>query len=144
MTFIAKGLTALVLMSTLGVSSIAPVQAQSLTFSFGQRDRVITSYCDRHPNDRDCRSYYGGGWHESDYDRFYHRRRSALDNIASGLFGFGFGAILGAAIANSHNNGRVEGNYSAHVDACYDRFRSYDEETDSYLGYDGFRHRCNL
>jgi BA14K-like protein len=34
--------------------------------------------------------------------------------------------------------------YSAHVNACYDRYRSYDEESDSFMGYDGRRHRCNL
>jgi hypothetical protein len=30
-----------------------------------------------------------------------------------------------------------------HVAYCLDRYRSYDVETDSFLGYDGYRHRCN-
>ncbi|HTN63189.1 MAG TPA: BA14K family protein [Devosia sp.] len=152
MSILGKSLAAMAMVSTIAVSSIIPAQAQILSQnkapSYGQRDRVITSYCDRNPRDRDCRSYRRGGWHDSDYDRFYHSRRSGLDNIASGLFGFGFGAILGSAIANSNNNndrviGRADG-YSAHVEACFNRYRSYDERTDSFMGYDGIRHRCNL
>lgn len=30
-----------------------------------------------------------------------------------------------------------------HVEWCYNRFRSYDAASDTYLGYDGYRHRCN-
>lgn len=148
MNLISKGLTALALVGTIAISSIVPTQAQSVTFSVGQRDRVITSYCDRNPRDRDCRSYYGGGWRDSDYDRFYYSRRSNLDSIASGLFGFGFGAILGGAIANSNNNGGrligPVGGGDRHVQACYDRYRSYNERTDTYTGFDGRQHRCNL
>ncbi|MDB5531207.1 MAG: BA14K-like protein [Devosia sp.] len=148
MNVLSKGLTALALISTIAISSVVPTQAQSIQFGFGQRDRVITSYCDRNPRDRDCRSYYGGGWHDSDYNRFYRSRRSGLDSIASGLFGFGFGAILGSAIANSNNNDRVIGRVynggSSHVQACYARYRSYDANSDTYMGYDGYRHRCNL
>ncbi len=151
MNILGKGLTVLALISTVAISSVVPTQAQSMRFGFHQRDHVITSYCDRNPRDRDCRSFRRGGWHDSDYNRFYHSRRSGLDNIASGLFGFGFGAILGSAIANSNNRGGDRligpvggGNYSSHVQACFDRYRSYDERTDSFMGYDGVRHRCNL
>jgi len=146
MSILGKGLTALALVGTVAISSIAPTQAQSMSFSYGQRDRVITTYCDRNPRDRDCRSYRNGGWRDSDYDRFYGSRRSGLDSVAASLFGLGFGAILGGAIANSNNDrvvGRVNGG-DAHVRACSARYRSYDARTDSYLGYDGIRHRCNL
>ena len=128
----------------LTLTSALPAQAQS----FNQRQRVIETYCDRYPNDRDCRGYYGGYWDDRDYDRFYYSRRSNMDSIAAGLFGLTFGAILGGAIANSNNGngdrvvGRVNGN--SHVAACYARYRSYDESTDTYLGYDGRRHACNL
>jgi hypothetical protein len=151
MNILGKGLTALALIGTVVISSVVPTQAQSMRFGFNQRDHVITSYCDRNRRDRDCRSFHRGGWHDSDYNRFYHSRRSGLDNIASGLFGFGFGAILGSAIANSNNNngdrliGPVGGRgYSSHVQACFDSYRSYDERTDSFMGYDGVRHPCNL
>jgi hypothetical protein len=32
---------------------------------------------------------------------------------------------------------------SAHVQWCLSRYRSYDPSSDSFLGYDGYRHRCN-
>ena len=79
-------------------------------------------------------------------------RRSQIDPIATGLFGLAFGAIIGGAIANGNSNssgdrvvGRVTGGgYESHVDACYARYRSYDERTDTFMGYDGIRRRCNL
>lgn len=132
----------------IAMTSIAPAQAQVLSFGYSERDRVIRTYCDRHPNDYDCGGYYGGNWNNGDYDRFYRRNRSGLDSIATGVFGFTFGAILGSALANSNNGDRLigpaYGSGSSHVDACYARYRSYDARTDTFLGYDGYRHRCNL
>lgn len=147
MTILRNGVLGAVMTATLAVSSIVPAQAQNVTLSFGQRQQVIQTYCDRHPRDYDCRGYYGGNWRQRDYDRFYSNRRSDLDPIASGIFGLALGAIVGGAIANSNNNNRdrvVGRSYDAHVEACYARYRSYDERTDTFLGYDGVRHRCNL
>jgi len=41
---------------------------------------------------------------------------------------------------------RVEYNRSRgdHVEACFARYRSYDPRTDTFVGYDGYRHRCDL
>lgn len=135
----------------LAFTSIIPAQAQDrgVSLSFGQRQQVVQTYCDRYPNDYDCRGYYGGNWRQRDYDRFYNNRRSDLDPLASGIFGLAIGAIIGGAIANGNNNNfgngdRVVGRASSHVDACYARYRSYDERSDTYLGYDGRRHLCNL
>lgn len=148
MNIFGKGLTALALIGTVAISAVVPTQAQSVSFSIGQRDRVITSYCDRNPRDRDCRSYRNGGWRDSDYNRFYSSRRSGLDSVATGLFGLGFGAMLGGAMSGNSNNdrvvGRVGGGGDAHVQACSARFRSYDVRSDTYVGYDGNHHRCNL
>jgi len=33
-------------------------------------------------------------------------------------------------------------NWRAHVDWCYDNYRSYDERTDTYVGRDGYAYRC--
>ncbi|MDB5623954.1 MAG: BA14K-like protein [Devosia sp.] len=129
----------------LAVSGSAPAQAQS--FSFERQDRVIRSYCDSHRRDPDCRRHSRGDWGRRDYDRFYSRHRSGLDSVASGLFGFTFGAIVGGAIANQNNNsgGRVIGRVNdSHVEACAARYRSYDVRTDTFLSYDGNRYRCNL
>lgn len=143
-TTLSRGLFGLATAAILALTSIPAAQAQSVTFSFGQRDRVIETYCDRYPRDRDCRGYYDGNWSRSDYNRFYNTRRGALDNIAAGFFGFTFGTILGAAIANQQPRTVYSGDWDAHVRACHARYRSYDEATDTFLGYDGVRHRCNL
>ena len=151
---IINGVLATALAGSFAISSALPAQAQSFSFSIGttnQRDRVIERYCDSHRWDRDCRSYRSGGWRDRDYNRFYSSRRGNLDSIASGLFGFTFGAILGSAIANSANSGsgnnvviRNDRAWDAHVDRCETRFRSYDVASDTYLGYDGIRHPCRL
>jgi hypothetical protein len=148
-----KGLTAAAITGLMAISSVVPAQAQlgERDFTPRDRDRVVQSYCQSHRNDRDCRDFRRGRWDNDDYGRFYRRNRSGLDNISSGLLGFTFGAIVGGAIANSNNNNNYGGDrvvgggsYSSHVDACYARYRSYDERTDTFLGYDGRRHRCNL
>jgi hypothetical protein len=148
MSISKKSMCVAALSGLLAITSIVPAQAQSVQFGIGQRDRVIQTYCDRNPNDRDCGGFYDRRWSDRDYDRFYNSRRSNLDNIASGIFGFTFGAIVGGAIANSQNNNNSNVQYysndRAHIAACQDRYRSYDVRTDTFLGYDGIRHRCNL
>jgi hypothetical protein len=49
-------------------------------------------------------------------------------------FGLGLGLVAPQVVSPVH---------SAHVQWCFNRFRSYNAATDSYLGYDGFYHRCN-
>ncbi|MDB5472888.1 MAG: BA14K-like protein [Devosia sp.] len=150
----AAGLTAAALTGLMSITSVIPAQAQILPpkVDRGDRDRVVQTYCDRNSRDRDCREFRRGNWDNNDYNRFYRRNRSGLDSISSGLLGFTFGAIIGGAIAGQNNNNNYYGgdrvvgggSYRAHVDACYARYRSYDERTDTFLGYDGYRHRCNL
>lgn len=132
------------------VTTAIPTQAQSVTLSFGERQRLVETYCDRYPRDRDCRGYYDGRWGRNDYTSFYNRRRGDLDPIAASLFGLTLGAIVGGAIANSNNNrggdrlvGPVGGG-RVNVEACQARYRSYDVATNTFLGYDGIRHPCRL
>lgn len=150
-----SGFATVLAASAVLLTSIIPAQAQdprAVGPSWHQRDQVITSYCDRNPRDRDCRGYYGGGWGDRDYNNFYRQRRNSLDGIAAGLFGFGFGALLGGAIANQNNNNNYGGqpvysggsSYQSHVRACYARYRSYDEQTNTFMGYDGIRRQCQL
>lgn len=147
---LASVIGAFALSSAAMIGLAAPTQAQSISFSTGQRYQVIETYCDRNPWDRDCRGFYDGGWNDRDYYRFYNNRRSSIDSIASGLFGFTFGAALGAIIANGNNNSggdRVISRASVddgHVAACYARYKSYDARTNTFLGYDGIRHECRL
>jgi hypothetical protein len=146
-----SAITALTL-GSMAILTAVPAQAQNVTLSFGQKYQVVETYCDRYPSDPDCNSFYQGGWGDREYRRFYSTRQSRVDNIASGIFGFTFGAALGSIIANSNNNTRYNGdvvvsnnsNYDAHVQACYDRYRSYDEETNTFMGFDGVRRQCQL
>ena len=145
----ASLVSGLALSGVVALSAILPVQAQSVTMTYGQRYQVIQTYCDRNPWDPDCQDFYGGGWDDRRYNDFYYSRRSSIDNIASGLLGFTLGAAIGSMIANGNNRGgdvvigRANG-YDAHVSACYARYRSYDARTDTFMGYDGIRHPCRL
>jgi hypothetical protein len=143
---IIAGLTATALAGTLAISAVAPAAAQSVSFSIGQRDRVIDRFCDYNPRNRDCRDYYDGEWDRGDYLSFYRSNRAGLDNVAAGLFGFTFGAIVAGALADRDDRSVVsyDDDWRAHVEACYDEFRSYDARTDTYLGFDGDRHQCRL
>lgn len=57
------------------------------------------------------------------------------------------GFILGATIANGNRGPGYYGHYSSwerHVDRCYARYNTYDHRTDTFVGYDGYEHRCRL
>jgi hypothetical protein len=64
--------------------------------------------------------------------------------IIAGTGGF----ILGAMIEGSHHQQSrviyVEDSWDNHVSRCYARYRTYDESTDTYVGYDGYEHRCRM
>jgi hypothetical protein len=78
-------------------------------------------------------------WNGShNYWRRHHRRDN--DNFRFG-FGLGFPLALGAPFYGNRYYG-YEGNGNAHVEYCLDRYRSYDPRTNSFMGYDGFRHEC--
>lgn len=49
--------------------------------------------------------------------------------LAAGIFGLAAGAFIGAALSH---------------DSCADRYNSYNPATGTYLGYDGYYHRCVL
>jgi hypothetical protein len=58
------------------------------------------------------------------------------------------GVLLGTALNDDYYDDPPPRRYryrldDDHVDYCLDRYRSYDVRTDSFLGYDGDRHRCN-
>lgn len=75
------------------------------------------------------------------------------------LIGLGVGTLFGAAIADSHHHGHYlppdpyddyadeadypeYAGYDAHVGWCAQRYRSYDPESNTFIGYDGRPHRC--
>jgi hypothetical protein len=76
--------------------------------------------------------HYGGwrhhGWHRG-WRRGYYGPGAVVGGLAAG-------AIIGGAIANSQARA---GNNDAY---CFNRFKSYDPASGTYLGYDGSRHPC--
>ena len=98
---------------------------------------------------RDRGPYWGGGWGRRGYWRggYYggpYWGGYGYDPFAFGALGFATGAIIGGAIAS-------EGAYGAYApagdgwrEACAQKYRSFDWGSGTYLGYDGYRHRCVL
>ena len=107
-----------------GLLSITPASAQSFSLSLG--NQTVSDYCDRHWRDRDCREFRRGhrDWNESHYRRFF------------GRHGLSFNFDI--------NVGTRSRGWSSHVARCEARYRSYDHRSDTFLGFDGDRHRCTL
>lgn len=63
---------------------------------------------------------------------------------AAVIAGFG-GLVVGSMIAE-HNHRRhiATDSWELHVMRCDARYRTYDPESDTYVGYDGDLHRCRL
>ncbi|NGP19052.1 hypothetical protein [Devosia aurantiaca] len=74
--------TAVALAAT--AATMMPIQAQVVTLNYGERVRVVETYCDRNPRDPDCFGYRDGRWSRNQYNRFYDNRRSDLDTVAAG------------------------------------------------------------
>ena len=60
--------------------------------------------------------------------------------IAAGIGGFVLGSLL-----TQPRTVYVDDDYgSRHVRRCFNRYASYDPDSDTYVGYDGYRHYCQL
>ncbi|WAP67591.1 BA14K family protein [Jiella pelagia] len=128
---------------------------------------TVTASADPHWRGHHGGQHWGGRdrgprWHRGDgrhWNRGHHRgryygRRHHNNGAAvgAGIAGLAIGAIVGGALANDRNYDRPVplyrvrpgGGYGNHVARCEARYRSYDARSDTFLGYDGHRHRCNL
>ena len=113
-----------------------------------QQRNFVGNWCDRHPNDPSCQDFrvHHNRWSNEQYQSWYqsHHNQNGFDPLAAGIFGFAAGAIIAGAAANSDNGDYYNGDDADHIDACQQAYRSYDLRTDTYLGYDGYRHECQL
>ena len=114
---------------------------------FGEREMYVQRYCDRNPGDPDCHDWRDNrhSWNEDRYHSWYgrHRHEFGPDDAAAAIFGFAAGTITGAITGTI--NGAVDGAVSgSHVAACEARYRSYNPDTDMFMGYDGDWHYCRL
>jgi hypothetical protein len=100
-------------------------------------------------------SYYGGNrysyrWygHNNYHNGWrHHRHHNNYWPYYGGLaFGLGYGLGYGGGYGY-YNDGYYGNRYSrvggGHVQWCLHRYRSYNPRTDTFMGYDGYRHRCN-
>ncbi|MDC9822438.1 BA14K family protein [Devosia sp. ZB163] len=92
---------------------------------------------------------WDGGWNNRRYNNYWNGNRY-MNRWGYRPYGWGIGAGavglgVGAAIANDryYNNNMVVIDDN-HVAACEAKYRSYNAQTDMFLGYDGQYHRCNL
>jgi hypothetical protein len=125
----------------LGASTLASVPANAANGNYQQQDRYIGNFCDKNPNAYQCNDWKSNHshWSNNEYRNFYrhHRHDHGFgDNSIAALFGFAAGAAVAGAINNSNDN--------AHVQACASRYRSYNPNTDTFTGYDGLQHACQL
>ncbi len=131
--------SAAALLGLAALAGITPVSAAPWNQNYQQQDRYIANFCDHNPNAGQCNDWRSNHsrWGNNQYQGFYrtHRNDSRFGgNLAAGLFGF----AVGAALTGS------PGYMSNHVSACEYRYRSYNARTDTFLGFDGFRHACRL
>jgi len=142
---IATAATTLAVAGLMAIPTAAPASAQSFNIQFGSQDRFVSQRCAQHPNWKGCsdwkKNHHRGS--KSDYQRWYRWNRPSLGNIGAGIFGFAVGAAIANSIANDRGYDYDRG-YSSHVARCEAKYRSYNAETDMYLGYDGQYHRCRL
>jgi hypothetical protein len=83
---------------------------------------------------------YNYGWrhHGKHYRRYNYNNYWPYYGLAFGLgYGLGYGGGYGY-----YDDGYYGGG-GGHVQWCLNRYRSYNPRTDTFMGYDGYRHRCN-
>lgn len=86
----------------------------------------------------DWRRRHGGGYHGGGY--YYHDNNNWGGAAAAGVIGLATGAI----IANSANQQRYydNGYGNNYVAYCSNRYRSFNPSTGTFIGNDGYAHRC--
>lgn len=101
--------------------------------------------------DRRYREVRRGDRRARRYDRRHHGprysyRRPGFRHYHGGYYyssPWWVGPSIGFALTVPGVTLGLGGGGSAHVEWCLNRYRSYDPSSDTFLGYDGYRHRCN-
>jgi hypothetical protein len=79
------------------------------------------------------------------YLRRHHRHENDNNATVGLVAGVILGFVLGAAITDSQDHqthAQSKLSDEAWLDACARRYRSFDRQSGTYLGYDGLRHYC--
>ena len=128
---ILNALCATGIAATFAVGSAAPAFSASMTspaWMNANSSLTLVAQRGRHRGDD---SYYRGYKGSRHYRHGYRQRNGLWFPLAA----FGLGAIIGGAVANN-------GGGSAHVQWCYDHYRSYRAYDNTYQPYNGPRRAC--
>ncbi|MGX5847369.1 BA14K family protein [Mesorhizobium sp. PL10] len=148
MNRIISGLLATTLSASFVAAEIVPVNAQPSYVPLVQglsSDVQAVQYQDwrRHRNlnrnrnfSRNDGMYWNGHRGYREYRRGYRRHGDFWFPLAA----FATGALITGAIINNQN--RVYRGGDAHVQWCYDRYRSYRASDNTFQPYDGPRQQC--
>jgi BA14K-like protein len=127
----------------LATGAIGATSVSAAPGRYDQQDHFIQSYCSTHHWSGDCNDWrqHHGRWDESHYHDWYHHHEHDFGpgDAAAAIFGFAAGAITGAMAGAAH--GAVN---TSHAAACSAHYRTYNPNTDMYMGNDGHRHACRL
>ena len=132
-----------VMLAATALGSVAPAQAQSSEFGPTDYGFALRGNNDdwrwqrRHHRWNDDYGYYNRGRYY-DHDRHYYRRHHhGFDggDAAAVIFGLAAGAIAGGIVGSVGDDSYYR---------CRARYRSFDPDSWTYLGYDGYRHYCRL
>lgn len=148
-----SGLLATTLAATFAIATIAPLNAAPifvrkgdmvhsdvLTVRDGRNWRHTVRRSDRRQEFRhdDNNSYYNGHRGYRQYHRGYRQHNGIWFPAAA----FITGAIIGGALNQAGSGGR-SGDRNAHVQWCYDHYKSYRASSNTYQPYSGSRRVCN-
>jgi hypothetical protein len=111
---------------------------------------LLTEVGSRHYGDRNAYrryrydDYYFHNHHYGHTHGHYNNYRVHLGGGGIGLgYGDGYRVYLGGDFYSDDYYGGREYVYGGHVEWCLNRYRSYNPRTNTFMGYDGYHHRCN-
>lgn len=140
--------------ASLVMSVLASITPAAAGAAFTAQDKFIADFCKEYHGASSCGDWRRNRarWSNERYQSFYfdHRYESAF-NTAGAAAAFG----LATRLAPDQDVGaqtletaapiiEVIGGGQNHADDCRAAFRSYNADTDTYLGFDGLRHTCRL
>jgi hypothetical protein len=112
--------------------------------NWDRQDQYIGSFCQKYRGADQCNTWRAdhANWASEQYWDFYRRHQNDKEFASpevAGLFGMSPGGVTAGISEHTGQEGSDE-----HIRTCKDTYRSYDPRTDSFLGYDGDRHQCQI
>jgi hypothetical protein len=102
--------------------------------------KLLTEVGSRHCGDSNSYGHYACD--DDYYDRHYSNYRV---HLGGGGIALGYGDGYRVYLGDNPNGGDYRSRdyaYGGHVEWCLNRYRSYNPRTNTFMGYDGYRHRC--